>query len=579
MSSRMEPDAEPDPIDVREFMGVIRRHLVSITVFTVAFAAIGMGFVAHRAAAYSSTVEVQVRPTTTDPFEATNLLSTMSTETTLATSTPVVEIAAPELAADPRSPRQVDALLKRISVSNPSGSALLEITCSAPTAVDASHCADVWAQSYIQNRANAASAQELNNRKELQAKIAYWQGQLDHGYAGAGAALNAASAQLASLPLLESEPAIVARSATLPAGPSNKGFVNIGFLFGFVGLVLGVTIAFVRDRLKDPILDQDRLSNATEAPVLGVVPRRPRRRGNPDDPAILLSEPECPESEAYKTAASALLYVSRVRSLQVVAVVGPWEGEGKTTATANLAIALAQGGKRVVAISCDLKRPRLHRLFGLDNAIGLTAVLTGEAHRDDALLPTRVPGLFLMPSGPPSDVPDEVLLGGEAMKALLDAFRSRFDFILLDTAPALLVSDTLYLAPLTDGVVMLAEARVSSQDVRYVRDRLRWAGGHIYGAMLTMTQTKNLGDHRPYRGAVDRAGATTQPRRGLTHPRRRSSKHPDRVVSEAGAEPITPSGESRSVPVASPNSEGADRGGETPSPAVRPASERPGSER
>ena len=175
----------------------------------------------------------------------------------------------------------------------------------------------------------------------------------------------------------------------------------------------------------------------------------------------------------------------------MIAVVGPGLGDGKTTTTANLAVALAQSRKSVVAVSCDLARPRLHVLFGAGNNLGLADVLTGHAALADAIQPTTEPGVSVIASGRVTDIAPEVLLGSDQMEEALETLRGQFDLVLLDTAPALLVADPLYLAPLTDGVVVVADAtRTSRREVDEVRDTFERVGAWIIGGIVNRAVMK-----------------------------------------------------------------------------------------
>ncbi len=201
--------------------------------------------------------------------------------------------------------------------------------------------------------------------------------------------------------------------------------------------------------------------------------------------------PDNPASQAYKAARSTLLHAAAGRPLQIIAVVGPGLGDGKTTTTANLAVALAQSGKTVVAVSCDLARPRLHVLFGAGNNVGLAEVLTGLVPLADVIQHTTEPGLSVIASGRVSEIAPEVLLGGDQMEELLETLRGQFDLVLLDTAPALLVADPLYLAPLTDGVVVVADAtRTSRAAVDDVKDTFERVGAWIIGGIVNRAVMK-----------------------------------------------------------------------------------------
>jgi capsular exopolysaccharide synthesis family protein len=198
----------------------------------------------------------------------------------------------------------------------------------------------------------------------------------------------------------------------------------------------------------------------------------------------MLGAPESRPSEAYKTARTTLLYMARQDDLKVIEVTGPGEGDGKTTTTANLAVALAQVGKRVAAVSCDLRKPRLHRFFDVGNDFGLTSVLTGNVELNEALTETDVPGVSILASGPLPQNSAE-LLGTGRMEGMLRELRTRFEFVLLDTPPALLFADAMSIAPFADGLIVVADSANTPADaLTQLRLQFERVGAHIIGGIL-----------------------------------------------------------------------------------------------
>jgi capsular exopolysaccharide synthesis family protein len=179
-------------------------------------------------------------------------------------------------------------------------------------------------------------------------------------------------------------------------------------------------------------------------------------------------------------------------------VTSPMLGDGKTTVTANLAVALAKSGKRVMAISCDLHRPRLHRFFELDNTVGLTSVLTGQASLGDAVRRVGSDTLLVLPSGPTAANPTE-LLGSDEMERLLTELRSTADFVILDTPPIGAVGDALILAPKTDGVLLVADATSTARGaVAFARIQIEQVGGKIVGGIYHKFDPARARTYHPY---------------------------------------------------------------------------------
>lgn len=205
-------------------------------------------------------------------------------------------------------------------------------------------------------------------------------------------------------------------------------------------------------------------------------------------PAIELvphERPRTPISEAYRSLRTALL-LSSAQELRVIAVTSAGAAEGKTATASNLAVVLAQLGRRVLIVDCDLRKPRIHQVFRVSNRLGLVTQLTGAEGpaAESAIFPTEVPSLWCAPSGPIPPNPSE-LLASDRMREWLKAARARFDFIILDTPPALPVTDATIVGALADGVVLtLRTGKVTREEARACRDRLRMAEVKVLGVVL-----------------------------------------------------------------------------------------------
>ncbi len=187
-------------------------------------------------------------------------------------------------------------------------------------------------------------------------------------------------------------------------------------------------------------------------------------------------------SEAYRSLRTALM-LSSARELKAVAVTSAVAGEGKTATASNLAVVLAQLGRQVLIVDCDLRKPRLHQVFRVSNRHGLVNQLTSAAD-PEPIFPTEVPNLWITPSGPIPPNPSE-LLSSDRMREWLRSVRARFDFVVIDTPPALAVTDATIVGQLADGVVLtLRCGKVTREEARHCRDRLRQAGLKIFGAVL-----------------------------------------------------------------------------------------------
>lgn len=218
-------------------------------------------------------------------------------------------------------------------------------------------------------------------------------------------------------------------------------------------------------------------------------------------------------SEAYRSLRTGLL-LSSARELKAVAVTSAVAGEGKTATAANLAIVLAQLGRQVLIVDCDLRKPRLHQVFRISNRLGLVNQLTSGAEPAETILPTEVPNLWITPSGPIPPNPSE-LLASDRMRDWLRVMRSRFDFVVLDTPPALAVTDATIVGLLVDGVVLtLRSGKVTREEARLCRDRLRQAGIKILGAVLNRYRSLQTGAGKRYKYYESYGAEESQPKAG-----------------------------------------------------------------
>jgi polysaccharide biosynthesis transport protein len=296
--------------------------------------------------------------------------------------------------------------------------------------------------------------------------------------------------------------------AELPEAPSSPNHMMTLIMALLVGTVLGIAAAFLRERLDDSLRGRSDLENYAGVPVLAVVPlvRSWKRRDKP----IIVSrdEPEAPAAEAYRTLRTGVLFDAASRNnTKVVLITSPEAGEGKTTTAANLAVSLAQAGKRVIIVSADLRRPRLHEFFGGDHTRGLTNILVGEKRFGEvAQRASAVGNLSLLHSGPVPRNPAE-LVGSQAMRSLMLELRNEADFVIIDAAPVLAVADSLTLAGYADAVILVADAQTTKRTaVMQSREHLERVQARVIGAVLNnFDPSKAWGYHSytAYRGYME----------------------------------------------------------------------------
>jgi capsular exopolysaccharide synthesis family protein len=201
---------------------------------------------------------------------------------------------------------------------------------------------------------------------------------------------------------------------------------------------------------------------------------------------IMLADPRAPAAEAYRSLAATLQFAYADRHLQTIGITSAAAGEGKSTTTANLAIALAEAGRRVIVIDADLRRPGQHTLFGLDRQDGLSNVLLGDQTQAQLpLLETKMPGVRVLTSGPTPANPLEAL-ASRRFDHVLALARAQADFVLVDTPPAGALADTAVLAPRLEGMLLVVSAGRTKRDLaRRAREQLQRVNANLLGVVLT----------------------------------------------------------------------------------------------
>ncbi len=210
---------------------------------------------------------------------------------------------------------------------------------------------------------------------------------------------------------------------------------------------------------------------------------------------ITITDPRSPVSEAYRTLRTNLSFYSLDRPLQSLVITSPASGEGKSTTVANLAITMAQSGRRTVLVDCDLRRPQQAELFGLQSSPGLTNLMLDEVDTIP-LQETSIENLWLLASGPIPPNPAD-LLGTSRMDDLIANLLKQADIVLFDAPPVVAVTDAAILGAKTDGVLLVVQAGKTRRDhSERAKELLEKAKVHIVGVALTNAPRDNaVGDY------------------------------------------------------------------------------------
>ncbi len=180
--------------------------------------------------------------------------------------------------------------------------------------------------------------------------------------------------------------------------------------------------------------------------------------------------------------------------------------EGKSTTSTNLAVALAQNGNKVLLIDGDLRKPKLHKFFGVDYTHGLSKFLIGQESLNESLIHTNIKNLDLMPSGVIPPNPSE-LLGSNRMKVFLDKVEEYYNYIIVDTPPINLVTDATVLSKYVSGVMIVVHyGSTGRDDFKHAKNQLVMAGANILGFALVAVKGEHKGYYRKYKSGYSKYG-------------------------------------------------------------------------
>lgn len=199
---------------------------------------------------------------------------------------------------------------------------------------------------------------------------------------------------------------------------------------------------------------------------------------------VTITDPRSPVSEAYRSLRANLSFYSLDKPLRTLMVTSPAAGEGKSTTIANLAVTMAQSGRRTIVVDTDLRRPALHELFGGQMSPGLTDAMMAAAG-DLPLQKTAVENLWLLSSGPKPPNPAD-LLGAERMAQIIAQLTEQADIVLFDAPPVMAAADAAILGARVDGVLLVIQAGKTRRDhSERARETLEKSRAHVVGAALT----------------------------------------------------------------------------------------------
>ena len=348
-----------------------------------------------------------------------------------------------------------------------------------------------------QNRVDTLSAVE-NRTTQQESQLQTLEGRLASLRSTYATLLSFSSGSASNL-LTVVEPAIASTDPVLPRTLLNT------LLAAVIGLLAVGGAAFLAEQLDDSIKDPDTVREVANLSTLGTIARM---KGDRDRSEIYqlaaLLYPRSGVAEAYRTLRSNVEFAAVDAPVRTLLVTSAVPGEGKTVTAANLAVVFAQAGRKVLLVDADLRKPRVHAMFDLANAHGLTTMLRSDTVRPEAVSHlTEEANLRVLTTGPLPPNPAE-LLGSHRMQAVMGLLRESADLVIFDSPPLQAVTDSAVLSSVADGTLLVIDAgRSRRRAVRTAGEILARAGANVLGVVLNRMPAKAHSDYVGYYGEYD----------------------------------------------------------------------------
>jgi non-specific protein-tyrosine kinase len=500
------PETE-ETIDLREYIAIVRTRKWTI-ILTAALVVIAtLAFSLQQTPLYTAEARLLVEPLPPSEQETLAPVVNLETERELVQSVPVAELVKEELDLD----TPVDDLLANLDVQVVTETEVLIVAYTSDDPAFSQQATNAFAQAYIENRQNqeledrAAARDAVEKRidriNEQLTEVRQQLQQLDTEPAdneGARLALEQRETGLISqLAVRQDElsdtssgsvrlrAGQIIAPATLPTAPSSPNLLRNGLLAAFLGLALGIALAFLRERLQDRFKGREDVERVLGAPVLATIPRFSFKARNDADKLVVRTEPKSAATEAYRSLRTNLEFVSSALGRNSFLVTSPSAAEGKSITTANLGLAFAQSDRRTIIISGDLRRPTIEKIFGLGKRDGLSNYLAGQSDDLPGLIVNpEIPHLRILPTGPVPPNPAELMTSPRLAQLITD-LEGACDILLIDGAPTLPVADAKLLGASAAGVVLVVNAENTRRGAAdHARTELLKVGGNLAGVVL-----------------------------------------------------------------------------------------------
>ena len=506
--------AEPD---LRTYLQILRRRYYWVIAAVVLLGAAAGGYSVNQPKQYTASAQLLVQPTTgTLPSAGSQQVispTDVLTELQLLTAAPVKEAVRQQLGSEPN-----------VSASEVGQTDVIAVAATSKSPTLAAKIANAYANAFVAYQQTVTNAKLATAEQQLQSQISA----IDAQVASLSKSVSTSpqvDALLVQETTLKEELATlqvsgavsgggveVVTPAKAPTSPSSPKPVQDALIAAFVGLLLGIGIAFLIEHLDDAVYSKEEAGRlAGDAPVLGMIPRIGswKRRGD----VVLASTASHNSSvaEAYRSLRTSLQFAGHDGNMKTILVTSPSPGEGKTATIANLGVVLAQADQRVVIVSCDLRRPRLGQFFERSESPGFTSVILGQTSLGDALQTVEGLGnLFFLGSGDVPPNPTELLASGAAHE-IFSELRQDFDIVLVDSPPLLPVTDAVILARGADATLLIiAAGETKRSQVEQAAEMLAQVDARRVGVVLNEVE---VGSRYGYRDSYGSYGSYVPPTR------------------------------------------------------------------
>lgn len=512
----MLPMDESRGTDLRTYLQILRRRWPLILLVVAVTGTSAYVFSARMKRVYRGATEVQVQPfssTGSSASQTQDLLNlfanptlVLQTDVKLIDSDSVLAPAARDLGLPSTAP-----LKKALSVQLIADTQILEIDVDTHVPAQSRDWANQIAASFINfQRAQVISQVTASNSEaitritaanaDIAKRLDALKGQIqaavrspvsDTVIAGLTAQQTALAASLQTVPpastLGTGGPSVIAPATTpvIPISPKIRQNILLGAM---LGLLLAAGLVLLGEALDDRLRSAEEVEKWSGAPTLGYVPYTKELARKEATPTIV-HDSSSVVAEAYRTVRTNLRFLSVERPIKSLLVTSSVKGEGKSTTAANLAAAFAMSGVKTILVSADLRRPTVHKFFGLPNSEGLVDALLPGAHLEQLLQKNELSDLRLLAAGRTPPNPTEILASSR-FGDILRTLESAADLVIIDSTPLLGVADASALASRVDGVLLVVNPKeVNRRTLVHATEQLHKAGGRVLGTLLNAVST------------------------------------------------------------------------------------------